>query len=538
MSLAIICREKLCATKEHVKSDYQQEHIQPSPNDWGANLRICEFENSRLGDLRRTARTRLVDAAAKFVSLISNFAEDADLHVNVGGGPGLLTGDPAERPLVMTGHQPVIFHPGLSYKYALTEAFTRQYSAIGVAVVIDTDYGDAGQFSYPAHQKDGSIIRRIETLSHGEEIYQFSSMKKPAETAQVLRCVTSHLSAVRQNAASARVAEIAPRFESLASSRVRMLHANLIMRRAFDSGRQLLEIPFSSVASFPECLRLTADILKQPLRFANAYNSALQIFRAEHGIRNAANPFPELKISDGECELPFWVISSQLGKRSVLKASVDGNVTRLISDGRILDTFDGNITAESLEPMLSQNIQVVPRGGLITAFLRLLFADIFVHGSGGGRYDRFTDEFIRLWWNVEPPPFTIATASRHLFTDDRAELKRLLEIEGSLRDLRFNPQRHLGTGVFSEELEMRLKSLIQQKKNALADMQQARSEEGSGKQQGMLIQQITVQIRDAVSAEFEEQLSVLHNMTPEHRDALECRTWPSFLFDHRSVNWP
>ena len=85
---------------------------------------------------------------------------------------------------------------------------------------------------------------------------------------------------------------------------------------------------------------------------------------------------------------------------------------------------------------------------------------------------------------------------------------------------------------------MRLKSLIQQKKNALADMQQARSEEGSGKQQGMLIQQITVQIRDAVSAEFEEQLSVLHNMTPEHRDALECRTWPSFLFDHRSVNWP
>ena len=518
-------------------AEYQQEYTYPDAADWENRLRICEFDSSPLGDLRRSARARLVEAAQQFVSGLTTIAEDADLNLSLGDSITLLSGDPEQLPLIMTGHQPVIFHPGLSYKYALTEAFAARHNAIGIAVVIDTDYGDAGQFSFPAQIGPNSVVRQLETLSHGEEIFQFSSMKKAAEIQELLNSVAGQLTRVGQHGAARRLSEVAPGFESLASARARMLHANLIMRRGYDSGQRLLEIPFSTVASLPESVRLTADILKQPLRFANAYNSALQIFRAEHGIRNAANPFPDLKVSQNECELPFWVISNQLGKRSILKASVDGSVTRLVADDRILDTFIGNITAESMEPMLVQNIQVVPRGGLITAFLRLLFADVFVHGSGGGRYDRFTDEFIRSWWNVEPPSFTIATASRYLFAEERKDLRRLLEIEDSLRDLRFNPQRHIGTGVFSEELEQTLKVLLQRKESALSELNRAHAEERSGKETGMQIQQITGEIRDAVSAEFEEQLATLNNMTPEHRDALECRTWPWFLYERQSVEW-
>ncbi|HAD58564.1 MAG TPA: hypothetical protein DCG12_04930, partial [Planctomycetaceae bacterium] len=104
-------------------------------------------------------------------------------------------------------------------------------------------------------------------------------------------------------------------------------------------------------------------------------------------------------------------------------------------------------------------------------------------------------------------------------------------------DLRFNPQRHIGTGVFSEELEQTLKVLLQRKESALSELNRAHAEERSGKETGMQIQQITGEIRDAVSAEFEEQLATLNNMTPEHRDALECRTWPWFLYERQSVEW-
>ena len=49
----------------------------------------------------------------------------------------------------MTGHKPVVFHSGLTFKYQTTEAFAAQHGLIAIAIVIDTDEGDAGAFSYP-----------------------------------------------------------------------------------------------------------------------------------------------------------------------------------------------------------------------------------------------------------------------------------------------------------------------------------------------------------------------------------------------------
>jgi hypothetical protein len=209
---------------------------------------------------------------------------------------------------------------------------------------------------------------------------------------------------------------------------------------------------------------------------------------------------------------------------------LDDNVTHLIAGSSTIDTFAGNITAETLEPMLLQDLQIVPRGALITAFLRLLFADLFVHGTGGGRYDTFTDEFIRSWWNVEPPPFTVASASRYLFVDAWNNARHLESIQSSLRDMQFNPQRHLGAGVFSAALETRLKKLLSTKQSAVVQLKSARQDGRTAKQTGLEIQELTRQIKAAVDAEFEGPLSELRRLTPEHLDAINCRTYPWFFF--------
>jgi hypothetical protein len=43
--------------------------------------------------------------------------------------------------------------------------------------------------------------------------------------------------------------------------------------------------------------------------------------------------------------------------------------------------------------------------------LRLLVADQFVHGIGGGRYDQVTDELISRHFKLEPPRFAVTTAT-------------------------------------------------------------------------------------------------------------------------------
>lgn len=517
-----------------VTADYSDIKTQPELDQWSTFLRVCSLENSRLSELRRTARKRLVDSAQHYVLRLQGLAEDADL-------PALkspvLTGTPDETPIVMTGHQPVVFHSGLAFKYETTQRFVEDNKAIGLAVIIDTDQGDAGQISYPQHEFNaddstpaGRPVLAIETLAEPHRLYGHARLKPAADLKSVSELLCGQLKQAKQTSAAEHARAAIAQFTQLAAAKATMPEANTIIRWQHGIGDRLLELPLSAIAAFPECLMLTADILKQPVRFASGYNAALQAFREEYNIRNAANPFPDLKVEENGCELPFWIVDHDRGKRYVLEVQLDGNVTRLVASGKTVDSFAGNITSESLEPMLLQNLQIIPRGALITAFLRLLFSDLFVHGTGGARYDRFTDELIRSWWNAEPPPFTVATASRHLFSGKREEIARLRQVESDLRDLQYNPQRFFGKGVFSNELETRLVELMKEKQAAVDCMKSFHADGQSAKEAGKAIQHLTNAIKLAVSDEFTPQLEELRQITGEQMDAINCRTYPWFFF--------
>ena len=49
-----------------------------------------------------------------------------------------------------------------------------------------------------------------------------------------------------------------------------------------------------------------------------------------------------------------------------------------------------------------------------TLFARLLLADLFIHGIGGGKYDELTDEIMRRFFGFEPPHFVVLSATRLL----------------------------------------------------------------------------------------------------------------------------
>ena len=521
-----------------MNSKYTDIRLAPPFDEWAELLTINSLDNSRLDGLRTAAKQRLVSAAENYVLRLHALADDADLPAN---SSPVLTGQPDRQPIVLTGHQPVVFHSGLTFKYETTERLAADSGAIAVAVMIDSDSGDAGQFSYPQADAPGtdescqsgfaaSATLEIESLARSNSLFAHARLKSGAELQEVGELVSRQLNNLSLSGSASSVVRTFREFAQLSAANASAAEANTIVRRQRGIGGRILEIPLSAISDFPEMLAFTADILKQARRFAAAYNASLEVFRDENGIRNAANPFPNLKITDESCELPFWAISHDRKSRHALEVQFEGNVTRLTANNHTIDSFTGSITAESLEPMLLQNIQIVPRGALITAALRLLFSDLFVHGTGGGRYDRFTDEFIRTWWNIEPPPYTVASASRYLFVADRHELERLDAIRNQLRDLQYNPQRHFDSSVFSEGLKSRLLRLCDAKTAAVENMKLARANGQSAKDIGATIQAITNRVRNEVSAEFEPQLRRLTSLSAEHRDATNCRTYPWFMF--------
>lgn len=514
---------------------YETTTLDPPRENWAALLKTTAGPMPPgIAALRQAARRRLVDAAQQFVLRLHGIASESGLPPV---REPLLTGNPDDTALVVTGHQPVIFHPGLVFKYETTEAFAAEQHAIAVAVVIDTDEGDAGEFTFPAadpgHSSSDEFVPhlRMETASFGTgtSLLSQNKLRSPAEIITLRERVTTALQQCGLHDSAATFAAAANEFTALKSTSA--MDASLIVRRQHGIGSRMLELPLSAICSFPEVLQFFAELLTRGRDYQARHNQLLDTYRADHKLKNTANPFPNLGGSESLPELPFWIVDHQSGRRVIAVGHFTQESLELQTSDRTVATLPLPVTAGSLEALLLSNLQLIPRGALITATLRILFSDLFVHGTGGGRYDRFTDLLIRDWWSIQPTPFAIASGSRFLFDNARRELQRLQALETNLRDLMFNTQRHLRTGVFPPTLEEQLVELVQQKSTALQAMALARKEGRPAADIGRTIQQLTDKIRELVQSEFTAQLTVLQSLSDSHQAVINNRTWPWFLFE-------
>ena len=63
------------------------------------------------------------------------------------------------RPIVMAGHQPVIYHPGILEKTKRLAMLAGEAGASALNIAIDTDEGDAGRVLWPLREREEIHIR-------------------------------------------------------------------------------------------------------------------------------------------------------------------------------------------------------------------------------------------------------------------------------------------------------------------------------------------------------------------------------------------
>lgn len=489
-----------------------------------------------LGTHRDRARRELTDAAQRFVIRLAQLSADTGLTNDL---PQILTGDPDESPLVMTGHQPTLFHPGITFKYLITEQSAAVSDAIGLSVIIDTDQGDAGRFPAPEFRTNyAESLPPAEfpsgiseySVCESDGLFLRQKLKSPDVLREMADDLETRLAAGGCTAAAESSAAALRRLALLGGRPA--VDALTAFRRAFGIGRRLLEIPLSGLMCLTSVCSVVGDLLSDPVALADTYNSCLEQYRRDHAIRNDANPFPSLARSDERHALPFWVIRDDAPERSVLWFDSRRNQ---FTDDRSREVFglaESPAISASLQSLAASGVQIIPRGAMITALMRTLFSDLFVHGTGGGNYDRFTDQFIREWWGVTPPPFAVASASVYLFHSRREQLQRLNRIAEELRDMQFNPDRFFGSGTFPDADERRIKDLWTRKSALLRQLKEARESGISGREIGSEIQAVGNQIRDAVSEIFAAPLQLRKSISTDTAAAVNCRTYPWFLAEH------
>ncbi len=275
-------------------------------------------------------------------------------------------GLPTDRPIIASGHQPILFHPGIVAKLIALDHWSKETGAVSVWIVPDQDVVDPALVRLP--KQDGESLT-VETVRIGGESIEHSpAASQPAiainaDLPEELESIGSWLMGYEHEPSLARqfaIATIGMLCEQLDLQEPTLVFASDLL--STDAGSGLFDA-----------------ILADPKAAIESYNASVEKF-PDAGVR-------VLSMTENRIELPLW---------------------RLDENGRVpvfveLDSDSG-----------FDRSNLIPRGIMMTAIVRAFACDLFIHGTGGYEYDQITEAWIANWQGLSLAPIAAATATMRL----------------------------------------------------------------------------------------------------------------------------
>jgi len=466
-------------------------------------------------DARYSIRRQVIEAAVSFMN---------SAQKRLPGKKEVFNTEVDERQLIaMTGHQPLLYHPGLLFKNLILSEYVGSSEALGINVIVDIDTGSCGEFYYPKGERleprleKGDIYRK-------EGVYELQSFSDHQSILEELAKCEQELSGLGFDREAIRVRKAAALYEQIepGSSMV----ANMLVRRAFERSPDYLEVPFSTLLQIPEVQQFVASFILDFENFHLTYNRTLAEHRREHKIKNSANPFPNLLKSDGFLELPLWFINERKDERKPCYVKKEKGEILFASGRDIL----GKMHSEN-GVAFPEDLKLVPGGMIVTLLLRVFFSDLFIHGKGGARYDAFTDRFMRNYLSITPPAFITASGSRYLFQDEIEKHELYLEREKQKREMVFRPGDFLDSDLWSEDDRTSLSKLIESKNSLIGELKRRKSAKESAQDVGAKIKKVDEALKTMVTTKLESLSPGLKGIPDRLEKVIYFREFPYFFFD-------
>ncbi len=286
---------------------------------------------------------------------------------------------PADRPVVMSGHQATIWHPGILAKRFALSAAAEHAGAHPAWLVVDQDPEDPSTLEYPARTSPDTPLRsqswtwappRVAMLCKADvppfAASPFIPAPIPDPNAPALTGTSAALLAIHTSLHA----------EALVAPNLAIQLANTVERLLTPYTPRVQLISASQLASTDLFIELVSRMARDPHACAAAYNRAI-----------AAAPdarLAPLRSDERACELPLWHVSAPEQPRRRVYASELPKLLASTSVGTLL-----------------------PRALFMTGLLRLAGCELFIHGLGGAGadansgYDRVTELWFNSWLGAD-----------------------------------------------------------------------------------------------------------------------------------------
>lgn len=477
-----------------------------------------EIAGMPAGELRALARSEAIARAREFSARM-------DVEVR----------DLADTPelLVMTGHQPEFYHPGVWIKDFLLQRLADETGASAIDLVVDSDGFDTLEMHSPCLRPEVMVCRAYLAVGTSDGCYACTPVPSSEDLERFMEAAAEHLATLPAPALGHHFERFSRRLREAAPLARNIAELVTIARRRFESsaGTDYAELPLTSLSASRSFAAFAVQLGLDAPRFASAYDAALAAYRERTGTRGSAQPFPDLETQGDLVELPLWALDS--GRRTVWART--GAHPALVVDGKDECSLEGGAAA-AIERVLGCGLQLAPKALALTLYSRLLVADLFIHGVGGGRYDQVTDDVFRRYLGIEPLPFVVASMTMYLPLG--ARVVRDEEVEQAtmaLNRLKHNPDQMLDEIEFDSEQEHADAARLAAEKKALVA---AIAEIGADKKSiGARIREVNAALA-ALLEPFERELSDERERLVRMQAASEVltdRTYPFCYWDPSEI---
>jgi hypothetical protein len=435
--------------------------------------------------------------------------------------------------IVMTGHQPELYHPGVWVKVFLLQRLADALGATAIDIVVDSDTFDRVALTVPCLREAIQTCTSVLALGTRDSCYACTPAPDEPAIEAFRDAGLDALDTLPAPALSRHFGAYCDALAERSGGASSLADALTAARRRYESpaGTTYLELAVTLQSRSRAFRHLVAALAFDAARFVAVYNDELDAYRERTGARSAAQPFPDLGTTDGRLELPFWWLAEG-GRRPVW---LQLEPRALVVDDRVVAEL-GSDVAGALEALEAAEGWLVPRALMLTLFERLFVADLFIHGVGGGRYDQVTDAVTARFFAIEPPRYVVASMTLHLPLGAHAVTDaEVAAAEQRLHLLKHNPDQLLGEVEFDFPEERRAATELAARKRALTS--EIGEVDADRKRLGAEIRAVNAELTVLLNP-LAEQMRVEAERLKAQRDTaavLSDRTYPFCLWDPLEV---
>jgi len=420
-----------------------------------------QFQGRSTRELALAVRRELVELARRYTHAYRDASP---------GDESLSATNLVELPLVLTGHQPHLFHPGVWFKNFAADRIAKSCGAVAINLLIDNDTLRSAALKVPTGSATAPRVEMVPFDRPTDEVpFEERPIHDAATFASFGRRAAESLFSLIPNPL---LHDVWPRALRAAKSSA-TLGQSLAQARhdlEFAWGLRTLEVPLSQVCDGDSFRWFAAHLLAHAPRLRDVHNAALVEYRRVHRIRSRSHPVPDLALEDSWIEAPFWVWTSAEPRRRRLFTRRDRRTVHLTDRQQLqwsLDLAEDGSAERAVEQLAAwtrAGVKLRPRAIVTTMFARCFASDLFLHGIGGAKYDQLTDVIMRRFLLREPPAFVTLTLTAQLpIPHEVATRDDVRRAASHLREWRFHPERFI-VGEASSEVA----ALVEQKRHWLA----------------------------------------------------------------------